>query len=94
MVGGGAGRVPYGEGVALQCDYAAARLTRLHVASSALALSGPLRVMELADLLAKAGSLPEPQQRKVAAILGSLVADAAGRSGYKHMYTGTENCHT
>lgn len=35
--------------------------------------------MEVADLLAKASSLSEAQQRKVAAILGSLVADAAGR---------------
>jgi hypothetical protein len=35
--------------------------------------------MELSELLSKAGSLPEAQQRKVAAILGSLVADAAGR---------------
>ena len=34
--------------------------------------------MELSELLSKAGSLPEAQQRKVAAILGSLVADAAG----------------
>ena len=33
--------------------------------------------MELSELLSKAGSLPEVQQRKVAAILGSLVADAA-----------------
>jgi hypothetical protein len=35
--------------------------------------------MELSELLSKAGSLPEAQQRKVAAILGSLVADAAGK---------------
>ena len=34
--------------------------------------------MELSELLSKAGSLPDAQQRKVAAILGSLVADAAG----------------
>ena len=36
--------------------------------------------MDLAGLLSQASSLPEAQQRKVAAILGSLVADAAGRS--------------
>lgn len=35
--------------------------------------------MEVSELLSKAGSLPEAQQRKVAAILGSLVADAAGK---------------
>ena len=52
------------------------KLTRLHhVALSRIDQAG---AMELADLLAKAGSLPESQQRKVAAILGSLVADAAG----------------
>ena len=37
--------------------------------------------MELSELLSKAGSLPEAQQRKVGAILGSLVADAAGING-------------
>ena len=31
-----------------------------------------------AELLAKANTLSEPQQRRVAAILGALVADAAG----------------
>ena len=31
-----------------------------------------------AELLAKANTLTEPQQRRVAAILGALVADAAG----------------
>lgn len=30
------------------------------------------------ELLAEASKLPEPQQRKVAAVLGALVADAAG----------------
>ena len=30
------------------------------------------------ELLAEANKLPEPQQRKVAAVLGALVADAAG----------------
>jgi len=30
------------------------------------------------ELLAEASKLPEPQQQKVAAVLGALVADAAG----------------
>ena len=34
--------------------------------------------MELSDLLSTAKSLPLFQQRRVAAIVGSLVADAAG----------------
>ena len=34
--------------------------------------------MEIDELLSKAKGLPEWQQRRVAAILGSLVADAAG----------------
>lgn len=35
--------------------------------------------MEISDLLAKAKALPLPQRRRVAAIMGSLVADAAGK---------------
>ena len=35
--------------------------------------------MEVSDLLAKARALPLPQRRRVAAIMGSLVADAAGK---------------
>lgn len=35
--------------------------------------------MEVSDLLAKARALPLPQRHRVAAIMGSLVADAAGK---------------
>ena len=35
--------------------------------------------MEVSGLLAKAKALPLPQRRRVAAIMGSLVADAAGK---------------
>ena len=57
-----------------EVDLPAVKLTRLHDA----AVRVLRRMMELSDLLAKAGGLSEAQQRKVAAILGSLVADAAG----------------
>ncbi len=33
---------------------------------------------ELKDLMSKATSLPQPQQTRVSAIMGALVADAAG----------------
>ena len=35
--------------------------------------------MDLQELLSRAGDLSVPQQRRVAAIVGSLVADAAGK---------------
>ena len=36
--------------------------------------------MEVQDLLSRAGQLPALDQRRVAAIIGSLVADAAGKA--------------
>ena len=41
-------------------------------------------------LLARAASLPEAQQRRVAAILGAVVADAAGEA-YAYVYTSPSN---